>query len=257
MTCLRWHSLLGAQLVQGNPVLWPLGLDHSVVPTAPRTTVEIKEQTFTPISRCVLGRKISGKRSYYRIFRGYEEEYRWKGEKADERDLEWDFETYQKKMRHVAAPQFTWVSVLVFRIFPREYLLQQIHLYSLADLQQVSTQRGRFISAPSLGRCLCWLWSWHWIQPPWGSFLSSPDNWLISLQNGKKLSIKRYSRTITTVGKDAEKSELSPVAGGNVKWYSLRGKPVWRPLEEFSSYHVGQQVYSYTYTNRTENTCPL
>ncbi|XP_030884079.1 pleckstrin homology domain-containing family M member 3 isoform X1 [Leptonychotes weddellii] len=40
------------------------------------------------------------------------------------------------------------------RIFPREYLLQQIHLYSLADLQQVSTRKGHFISAFSLGKCL-------------------------------------------------------------------------------------------------------
>ncbi|KAK1336596.1 hypothetical protein QTO34_002630 [Cnephaeus nilssonii] len=42
-------------------------------------------------------------------------------------------------------------------IFPREYLLQQIHLYSLADLQQVGTQRGHFISLFSLGECLCLL----------------------------------------------------------------------------------------------------
>lgn len=34
------------------------------------------------------------------------------------------------------------VYVSVFRVFPREYLLQQIHLYSLADLQQVSAQKG-------------------------------------------------------------------------------------------------------------------
>ena len=150
-----------------------------------------------------------------------------------------------EKICHVAAPQFIWVYVLVFRIFPREYLLQQIHLYSLADLQQVSTQRGHFISLLSLGRCLWWLWSWHWIQPPWNSFLSSPDNWLISLQNGKNtLSIKRYSRTITTVGKDVEKSELSPIAGGNAKWHSHCGKPVWRFLEEFSSHHVAQQFNS-------------
>lgn len=39
-------------------------------------------------------------------------------------------------------PIHVYVYVSVFRVFPREYLLQQIHLYSLADLQQVSAQKG-------------------------------------------------------------------------------------------------------------------
>lgn len=64
-----------------------------------------------------------------------------------------------RKMCVLAAPQFTCLSALVFRIFPREYLLQQIHLYSLADLQQVSTQRGCFIFVVFLEKSLCRLWS--------------------------------------------------------------------------------------------------
>ncbi|XP_045020358.1 pleckstrin homology domain-containing family M member 3-like [Bubalus bubalis] len=43
------------------------------------------------------------------------------------------------------------------RIFPREYLLQQIHLYSLADLQQVSASWGRCMPVFSLGTCFCCL----------------------------------------------------------------------------------------------------
>lgn len=50
-------------------------------------------------------------------------------------------ETLKLRKNKSVAPQFICVSVLVFRIFPREYLLQQIHLYSLADLQQVSVER--------------------------------------------------------------------------------------------------------------------
>ena len=82
VTCLRWCSFLGAQLVQEARCFGPRAW------TAPRITVEIKDQSFTSISWSVLGRKISEKRAYNRCFRGYEEVYRWKGEKADERDLE-------------------------------------------------------------------------------------------------------------------------------------------------------------------------
>lgn len=44
----------------------------------------------------------------------------------------------------------THIQFSLFRIFPREYLLQQIHLYSLADLQQVI--EGKL--APFLGKVI-------------------------------------------------------------------------------------------------------
>lgn len=93
-TCLRWHSLLGTWLVQEPGAS---GLDHYMVLRAPWVTEEIQDQTFTSILLSVLGRKRSEQRDYYRLLGGCEEEYRWTGEQADKRDLEWDFKTYQNK----------------------------------------------------------------------------------------------------------------------------------------------------------------
>lgn len=70
---------------------------------------------------------------------------RWKG------ILEWELRNFSEKV--FCGSTTICVSVLVFRIFPREYLLQQIHLYSLADLQQVSASWGHFMSVSSLGTC--------------------------------------------------------------------------------------------------------
>ena len=53
---------------------------------------------------------------------------------------------------------------------------------------------------------------------------TSPNHQLFSVQNEKrKLSIKRYSRTIRNAGKDIEKLELSYTAG-NGKWCGHLGK---------------------------------
>lgn len=119
----------------------------------------------------------------------------------------------------MAAPQFICVFVFIFRIFPREYLLQQIHLYSLADLQQVSIQRGHFFS--------CFFPEEVFADHGLGMnsaiigvvCFTKPDNQLIFIQNGekKKTSMKRYSKTVKNAGKDVEKLELSHVAGGSVK----------------------------------------
>lgn len=85
---------------------------------------------------------------------------RWKG------ILEWELRNFSEKV--FCGSTTICVSVLVFRIFPREYLLQQIHLYSLADLQQVSTSWGHFMSVSSLGTCflltvfLVTKFSHHW-----------------------------------------------------------------------------------------------
>lgn len=53
---------------------------------------------------------------------------------------------------------------------------------------------------------------------------TSPNNQLFSVQNEKrKLSIKKYSRTIRNAGKDIEKLEL-PYTAGNGKWCGHLGK---------------------------------
>lgn len=42
-------------------------------------------------------------------------------------------------VKDLNVPNFSLSCVSLHRIFPREYLLQHIHLYSVADLQQVHT----------------------------------------------------------------------------------------------------------------------
>lgn len=128
-------------------MLWSSGLDHCTVLRASWSISEIKGHTFTSSVVSVLERKIPGKRYYYRFLRGCGEEELLGGKGF----LNENLETSQKKA--FCGSTTICVSVLVFRIFPREYLLQQIHLYSLADLQQVSTSWGHFMSVFSPGMC--------------------------------------------------------------------------------------------------------
>ena len=99
-------------------------------------------------------RKKNTWKRYYRFLRGCGEEESLGGKGF----LNENLETSQTKV--FCDSTTICVSVLVFRIFPREYLLQQIHLYSLADLQQVSASWGRFMSVFSPGMCFCCLCSW-------------------------------------------------------------------------------------------------
>lgn len=166
-TCLRWHSLLGIWLVEepGAAALRP-GPLHGTASTSgyrrnPRSNV------YLHLALRVRKKKIWTKGlllTSQKVWGGVQVD-RGAGRRKGSWTRLWNL---TEQGCFVAAPQVMCVSVLVFRIFPREYLLQQIHLYSLADLQQVGTQRGHFISLFSLGECLCLLWSWHWILPSLG-----------------------------------------------------------------------------------------
>ena len=155
-TCLRWHTFQGHSWCEkpGALVLRPGPL---------RCTLSILEYIRNQRSHfyflfgiCVRKKNI-WKRYYYRFLRGCGEEELLCGKGF----LNENLETSQKKV--FCGSTTICVSVLVFRIFPREYLLQQIHLYSLADLQQVSTSWGRCMPVFSLGTCFCCLRSGYWI----------------------------------------------------------------------------------------------
>lgn len=162
-----------------NLMHWPSGLDHYVV--APFSTLDYignQSSNFYFHPHLCVTRKRFGKRGG-EVERG---EGRGKGSWMRLWNL-------SDKVCFVAVLQFICVSVLVFRIFPREYLLQQIHLYSLADLQQVGTQRGHFTSVFSLGKCICWLSSWHCILPSlgWFSLQALIIDWYLFWMGGGKL----------------------------------------------------------------------
>lgn len=154
-TCLRWHTFQGHSWCEkpGALVLRP-GPLHCT-PSILEYIRNQRSHFYFLFGICV--RKKNTWKRYYRFLRGCGEEESLGGKGF----LNENLETSQKKVFYDSTS--ICVSVLVFRIFPREYLLQQIHLYSLADLQQVSTSWGHFMSVFSPGMCFCCLCSWYWI----------------------------------------------------------------------------------------------